>query len=51
MNSNGDVAKCMVPSYHGVLSLSHTCPAALQCTRSSDIAKRVHGCCKQRGNP
>jgi len=31
----------VVPSRHGVLSLSSTWPAALSCTRSSDSAGRV----------
>jgi hypothetical protein len=33
MNSNGLITRCVVPSRHGVLSLSSTCPAALSCTR------------------
>jgi len=41
MNSSGGVPLCVVPSRHGVLSLSSTCPAALHCTRSSDRAGRV----------
>ena len=38
MNSSGDITKCVVPSRHGVLSLSTTCPAALVCTRSSVLS-------------
>jgi hypothetical protein len=47
MNSSGLITKCVVPSRHGVLSFSSTCPAALSCTRSSDSAGRVmkrHSC-------
>lgn len=38
MNSSGLNTRCVVPTLHGVLSLSSTCPAALSCTRSSDSA-------------
>ena len=47
MNSGGDITKCVVPSRQGVFSLSTTCPAALQCTRSLASAERVmqrHSC-------
>jgi hypothetical protein len=33
MNSSGLMTRCVVPSRHGVLSFSSTCPAALSCTR------------------
>jgi starvation-inducible DNA-binding protein len=33
MNSSGLITRCVVPSRHGVLSLSSTWPAALSCTR------------------
>jgi hypothetical protein len=41
MNSSGLITRCVVPSRHGVLSLSSTWPAALSCTRSSDSEGRV----------
>jgi len=41
MNSSGLITRCVVPSRHGVLSLSSTCPAALTCMRSSESAGRV----------
>ena len=41
LNSSGDITRCVVPSRHGVLSLSTTCPAALVCTRSLASAGRV----------
>jgi len=41
MNPSGDITRCVVPSRHGVLSLSTTCPAALVCTRSLARAGRV----------
>ncbi len=47
MNSSGDITRCVVPSRHGVLSFSTTCPAALVCTRSLANAGRVmvrHNC-------
>ena len=40
MNSSGLMATCAVPSLHGVLSFNATCPAALNCTRSSEGAGR-----------
>jgi hypothetical protein len=39
MNSSVLITRCVVPSRHGVLSLSCTCPAALSCTRASDSAE------------
>ena len=47
MNSSGLITRCVVPSRHGVLSLSSTWPAALSCTLSSASAGRVmvrHSC-------
>lgn len=47
MNSNGLMTKSVVPSRHGVLSLSSTRPAALICTSSSGSAGRAmlrHSC-------
>jgi hypothetical protein len=41
VDSGGDITRCVVPSRHGVFSLSTPCPAALLCARSSDSAKRV----------
>ena len=40
-NSSGLITRCVLPSGHGVLSLSSTCPASLSCTRSSASAGRV----------
>jgi hypothetical protein len=47
MNSSGLITRCEVPSRHGDLSLSTTCPAALVCARSLASAGRVmqrHSC-------
>ena len=41
MNSGGLITRCVVPSRHGVLSLSSTRPAGLSWIRSSDSARQV----------
>ena len=41
MNSSGDIARCVVPSRQGVLSVSTTLTAALVCTRSLTSAGQV----------
>ena len=39
-SSSGDITRCVVPSRHGVLSLSPNCPEDLHYTRASDSAGR-----------